>query len=117
MSGEGPGRRPAIVARVPWSLRFPDLDAMFRLKKIDVLNSVRDATDFGVFAKTQIDQVQTHAQKQEANRLRRKAAGPAERQVEQPLNQLESQARPRQIRKGILVVGDFRVDDGLGFGQ
>ncbi len=52
--------------RMPGKLRFPDLDAIFRLKKIDVLNAVHAAHDFGVFARTKLDEVDEHAQKDEA---------------------------------------------------
>ena len=52
--------------RIPPKLRFPDLDAIFRLKKIDVLNSVHAAHDFGAFARSRIDAVDDHAEKDEA---------------------------------------------------
>ena len=52
--------------RLPGKLRFPDLDAIFRMKKIDVLNSVRAAHDFGAFARTKVDEVADHEQKAEA---------------------------------------------------
>ncbi len=52
--------------RIPGKFRFPDLDAIFRLKKIDILNSVHAANDFGQFARVEIDKVGQHAQKEEA---------------------------------------------------
>ena len=52
--------------KIPGKFRFPDLDAIFRLKKIDILNSVHAANDFGQFARAEIDKVGQHEQKDEA---------------------------------------------------